>query len=84
MAVPGFESALAWLQPRRRRPRRGELAHDLGDVGAEDFGQLEDGREAGDVAALLDDADVRRRQAGAGGELSPRPPALLADAAIFG
>src|SRR5438034_5435677 len=55
----------------------GELAHDRADVGAEDFGQLQDGREAGDVASLLDDGDVLRIHARSHRQLPARPAALL-------
>jgi hypothetical protein len=62
----------------RRDAGGGEAAHDVGDVGAEDFDQFQDHREAGDVAAVLEDADVGRRDPGALREFLARPAALLA------
>jgi len=63
---------------RRGGAGGGEAAHDVGDVGAEDFEQFQDGGKAWDVAAVLEDSYVRRRQAGALGEFASRPSALLA------
>src|SRR5205814_1725714 len=69
---------------RRRQDGRGrdagggEAAHDIANVGAEDFDQFEDGGETRNVAAVLEDADVGRRDTGSLRQFLARPAALLA------
>jgi len=65
----------------RRDAGGSELAHDVADVAAEDFDQLECSGDGRDIAARLQDADVGRGQTGALGQLLARPAALLAELA---
>lgn len=66
------------LRSRRFSSFLGQIPHYLTGIGAEDFEELEDGGEAWDVAAVFDDSDVLRRQAGALCELLLRPAETFA------
>src|SRR5436853_6765015 len=64
----GGEGAAAPLSPtragfslRRCSTSSRKLAHDLSDVGAENFSEFEDGAETRHVAALLDESDIAGR-----------------------
>ena len=66
---------------RRCHAGRSETAHDVADVAAEDFDQLEGRGDRRDIATRLQNADIRRRQTGALGQLLACPAALLAERA---
>src|ERR1019366_3770958 len=66
---------------RRCHAGSSETAHDVADVAAEDFDQLEGRGDRRDIAPRLQNADIGRRQTGALGQLLPCPAARLAELA---